>query len=84
MKGTVIMLSRLVTAVSEIDSATSPRPNTVSRLEVTPPASLLVEVGGQEVARAVRQHGVDTDRVAATQVFDDRLAGYGKEGLVGA
>ena len=32
-------LKRLTIAVSEIDSATSPRPNAVNRLEVTPPGA---------------------------------------------
>ncbi len=48
------------------------------------PLRFLVEVGGREVARAVRHHGVDTERVVVTQVVHDCLVGDGKEGLVGA
>ena len=39
INGIVSTLKRLITAVSEIESATSPRPNAVSRLEVTPPGA---------------------------------------------
>ena len=39
MNGIVTTESRLMTAVSEMESATSPRPKAVSRFEVTPPGA---------------------------------------------
>ena len=39
IKGTVIILNKLITAVKDIDNATSPSANLVITLEVTPPGA---------------------------------------------
>jgi hypothetical protein len=39
IKGTVIMLNKLITAVKDIDNATSPSANLVITLDVTPPGA---------------------------------------------
>ena len=42
IKGTVITLKRLITAVSEIERATSPFANEVNIFEVTPPGAAAI------------------------------------------
>ena len=44
IKGTVIILNKLITAVKDIDNATSPSANFVITLEVTPPGAAAMTV----------------------------------------
>ena len=44
MNGTVIILNKLITAVSDMDRATSPSANFVRTLEVTPPGAAAISI----------------------------------------
>ena len=51
MKGTEIMLIKLITAVKDIDKATSPLANFVKTFEVTPPGAAAIIINPNAISK---------------------------------
>ena len=74
MTGMVITLARLITAVSEIDSATSPRANAVRMLEVAPPGAAAMIIRPNASSGAIGQTLARTKATAGSRTIWERGA----------
>ena len=72
MSGMVITLTRLITAVSEIDSATSPRANAVRMLEVAPPGAAAMIIRPNASSGAIGQTLARTKATAGSRTIWER------------
>jgi hypothetical protein len=72
MTGIVITLARLITAVSEIDSATSPRANAVRILEVGPPGAAAMIIRPSASSGAIGQTLARTKATVGSRTIWER------------